>query len=491
MATDNPSELLPSATTIQRAVQQGERLALDFVSEYCNRIERLDSQVHAFLAFDKAAALAQASAVDNKRKAGKPLGKLAGVPIAIKDVLCTRGESTTCGSRMLEHFKPPYDAHVIERLRTEDAILIGRVNMDEFAMGSSTENSAYGPTYNPWDLQRVPGGSSGGSAAAVAADFAPLSLGTDTGGSIRQPASYCGVVGLKPTYGRVSRYGLVAYASSLDQIGPLAWTVEDAALLMNVLAGHDPRDATCQDQPVPDYLAYLNKKSPLTIGVPKEYFAAGLDPEVESSIRTALDVYQDAGCKLVDVSLPNAKYAVATYYLVATAEASSNLARYDGIHYGFRASRFRDMIDLYCQTRGQGFGPEVKRRIMLGTFALSAGYRDAYYVKALKVRRLIQDDYLNVFKQVDLIAGPVAPTPAFRVGEKTSDPLSMYLTDIYTIATNLAGIPAISVPCGFSKVGLPIGLHLQGKPFEEETLLRAGHWYQQMTQWQHRRPPLR
>jgi aspartyl-tRNA(Asn)/glutamyl-tRNA(Gln) amidotransferase subunit A len=419
------------------------------------------------------------------------LGALAGIPVAIKDVLCTRGQPTTCGSKILQNFVPPYDAHVITRLKQADAVLIGKTNMDEFAMGSSTENSAFQVTRNPWDLERIPGGSSGGSAAAVAADEAPLSLGTDTGGSIRQPASLCGVVGLKPTYGRVSRFGLVAYASSLDQIGPFAHDVAGIAVLLEAIAGHDARDSTSVQKPVPEYSKTLDDPvKPLTIGVPREYFGGGLDSEVEQAVRAALKVYQGQGATVQEISLPHSPYAIATYYLVATAEASSNLARYDGVHYGYRAKQHGDLIDMYCRSRGEAFGKEVQRRIMLGTYALSSGYKDAYYVKALKVRRLIKEDFDRAFAACDVVVGPTSPTAAFKVGEKTEDPLAMYLSDIYTISCNLAGLPGISIPCGFTQAGLPIGLQILAAPFEEEKLLRIARMHERATDWHTRRPKL-
>lgn len=390
---------------------------------------------------------------------------------------------------MLQNFRPPYDAHVIERLRAEGAILIGKVNQDEFAMGSSTETSIFGPSHNPWNVDCSAGGSSGGAAVAVASGMVPLSLGSDTGGSIRQPASFCGVVGMKPTYGRVSRYGLVAYASSLDQIGPLAGDAWGTALLLECIAGHDKRDSTSLSIDRPDCLAPLEQSlNGLRIGVAEEYFAEGLDAEVEASVREAIRVFESAGATVHPVSLPHSKYAVATYYLIACSEASSNLARYDGIHYGHRANKFGDLVDLYTQSRGEGFGQEVKRRIMLGTYALSAGYYDAYYLKALKVRRRIREDFDKAFESVDVIAGPVAPTPAFKLGEKLNDPLAMYLGDIYTISTNLAGLPGISVPCGFTMSKLPIGLQLQAPALQETRLLQAAHQFQQLTDW-HRRTP--
>ncbi|HJZ90367.1 MAG TPA: Asp-tRNA(Asn)/Glu-tRNA(Gln) amidotransferase subunit GatA [Gemmataceae bacterium] len=486
---------LTDTTAAELVVLQarGDATAEVITDAFLAAIRDRDPKVRVFLRVDETAARERARAVDAKRKRGEPLGPLVGVPVAIKDVLCTKWVPTTCGSRMLENFVPPYDAHVIERLTAADAILIGKTNMDEFAMGSSTENSAFFPTRNPWDLERIPGGSSGGSAAAVAAGEAPLALGTDTGGSIRQPAGLCGVVGLKPTYGRVSRYGLVAFASSLDQIGPFARNVTDCALLLETIAGHDLRDSTSVKQPVPGYTRTVNDPvKPLTIGVAREYFGSGLDAEVESAIRAALREYEKLGATVKEVSLPHSKYAIATYYLVATAEASSNLARYDGMHYGHRAKpkpgEKLDLIATYSRTRAEGLGKEVKRRVMLGTYALSSGYKDAYYVKALKVRRLIKTDFDRAFADCDVIMGPTSPTAAFKLGEKTADPLAMYLSDIYTISANLAGIAGMSIPCGFTKGGLPIGLQIQAPPFEEEKLLRVARMYERATDWHTRRP---
>jgi aspartyl-tRNA(Asn)/glutamyl-tRNA(Gln) amidotransferase subunit A len=471
--------------------QSGDTTAEVITDVFLSAIRQRDPQVRAFLHVDEDAARQQARAVDAKRKNGKPLGRLAGVPVAVKDVLCIRGTPTTCGSRMLQNFRPPYDAGVITRLKEANAVLIGKTNMDEFAMGSSTENSAYQITRNPWDVQRIPGGSSGGSAAAVAAAEVPLAIGSDTGGSIRQPASLCGVVGVKPTYGRVSRYGLVAFASSLDQVGPFAHDVADAALLLEVIAGHDPRDATSVDQSVPAYTKTLDEPvRPLTIGVPKEFFCEGLDFEVESAIRTAVKEYEKLGATIKEVSLPHSPYAIATYYVVATAEASSNLARYDGMHYGYRRPRKGDLIETYSRTRGEGFGKEVQRRIMLGTYALSSGYKDAYYVKALKVRRLIKDDFDRAFSECDVVVGPTAPTAAFKIGEKSTDPLAMYLSDIYTISCNLAGLPGMSIPCGFTRGGLPIGLQLLAPPFAEERMLRAARMFEKATDWHTKRPKM-
>jgi aspartyl-tRNA(Asn)/glutamyl-tRNA(Gln) amidotransferase subunit A len=468
---------------------RGEVSAEALTGEFLQAIRQRDPQVKAFLHVDEADALDQARAIDQRRRRGELVGTLAGLPVALKDVLCTRGRRTTCASKILQNFVPPYDAHVVSRLKQADAVLLGKTNCDEFAMGSSTENSAFLLTCNPWALDRIPGGSSGGSAAAVAACLAPLALGTDTGGSVRQPAGLCGITGLKPTYGRVSRYGLVAYASSLDQVGPLAHDVPDAALLLEIIAGHDPRDSTSVDTPVPPYRATIHQPvKPLTIGVAREHFGAGLDAEVEQAVRAALKTYEELGATVKELSLPHSPYAVATYYLVATAEASSNLARYDGVHYGYRAAEYDNLIDMVCRTRGEGFGSEVKRRIMLGTYALSSGYKDAYYLKALKVRRLIKEDFDRGFAACDVLVGPTSPTPAFRLGERTADPLAMYLSDIYTISSNLAGLPALSIPCGFTRAGLPVGLHLAAPPFQEEKLLRVARMYEQATDWHTRRP---
>jgi len=480
---------LPLTTSeLHRGLTDGTLTSRAVTGAFLDRICAGDGRIRAFLQVAAETALEQADVIDAKRRAGARVGPLAGLPVAIKDVICERGVPCTCASKMLENFKPPYDAHVIERLRAADAVLIGRTNMDEFAMGSSSENSAYQITRNPWDETRSPGGSSSGSAAAVAAEMAPLSLGSDTGGSIRQPASFCGVVGLKPTYGRVSRYGLVAFASSLDQIGPFARDVTGAALLLQVIAGHDPRDSTSVDRPVPDYLAALEQPlAGLKIGIAAEHFAEGLDPEVERTVRAAIEVYRQLGATIKLIQLPHTKYAVATYYIIAPSEASSNLSRYDGIHYGHRTAQPGNLFELYARSRGEGFGAEVKRRIMIGTFALSAGYADKYYVKALKVRRLIRQDFDAAFADVDVIAGPVAPTPAFKIGELANDPLAMYLSDVYTLSANLAGIPGMSVPCGFSAGGLPIGMQLLAPPFAEERLLRAAKMYEGATDWKTKR----
>lgn len=478
---------------LQDRFTKGDVTAQDIVRAYSLRINQVEPKIKAYVMLAKDSAMVQAEALDTQLKGWRKTVPLMGMPIAVKDNICTEGVPTTCSSRMLATFVPPYSATVVSRLRARGYLLLGKTNLDEFAMGSSTENSAFGPSRNPWNPAYVPGGSSGGSAAAVAADECAAALGSDTGGSIRQPAALCGVVGLKPTYGRVSRYGLVAFASSLDQIGPITKDVTDAAILMNAIAGHDPSDSTSANVPVPDYMKALKKQDvkKLRIGLPKEYFAEGLHPEVDQAVRQAVAVLQELGGDIKEISLPTTGAAVAAYYLIATAEASSNLARYDGVKYGLRAKQSKDLLDMYMKTRQEGFGPEVKRRIMLGTYALSAGYYDAYYGKAQAVRTLIRRDFEAAFKDVDLMATPVTPTPAFKLGEKIQDPLEMYLSDIYTISVNLAGIPAISVPCGFSKGGLPIGLQLIGRPFEEDIVLRGAHAYEQATEWRLRKPNLR
>ena len=462
-----------SSAELLRRLDSDDLTSRDIVRSCLDRIREHNPRLNAFLQVDEESALAQADSIDARRAAGERLGQLQGLPVGIKDNICRRNVQTTCASQMLASFRPPYDAHVIERIRTEDGVLLGSLNMDEFAMGSSTETSAFGPTRNPWDIERTPGGSSGGSAAAVAAGLVPLALGSDTGGSIRQPAAFCGCVGLKPTYGRVSRYGLVAFASSLDQIGPFARDSAGAALLLRVIAGHDQRDSTSVDCPVPNY----NGRCPeslkgLTIGIVPNHFSGGLDEDVDSSVRSTIEALQERGAVVQEIDLPHAEYSVATYYLIAPSEASSNLARYDGIHYGHRAEQFDDLADLYCRSRGEAFGAEVKRRIMLGTYALSAGYYDAYYLKALKMRRRIRQDFDRAFEQVDVIAGPVSPTPAFRIGENIDDPLAMYLNDLYTISANLSGIPSVSVPTGLTASCLPLAIQLQAPPFAEELLLQ-------------------
>jgi len=472
------------------AYRRGETTPTAVTEAYLARIARLDDRLGAYLTVTREQALRAAAASDARYRAGKPLGPLDGAPLAYKDVLCTRGVRTTCGSRILEGFVPPYDATAIERLGAVGAVMLGKGNMDEFAMGSSTEYSAFKPTRNPWDLARVPGGSSGGPAAAVAAGLAAGGLGTDTGGSIRQPAAFCGIVGLKPTYGRVSRYGLVAFGSSLDHIGPFARDVTDAALLLRAIAGADPRDSTCLDAPVPDYAATLAQGvRGRRLGVPDEYFIEGMDPEVERAVRAALDVLRGLGATVEGVSLPTTRHALATYYVIAPAEASSNLARYDGVKHGLRVTGATDLIEMSSRTRAAGFGAEVKRRIMLGTYVLSAGYYEAYYGRAQKVRTLVRRDFEAAFGRVDLIVAPMTPNVAFKHGEK-EDPLSMYLNDVFAVPADMTGLPAISVPCGFSAEGLPIGLQFIGKALDEPTLLRAAHAYEQATPWRTRRPSL-
>jgi len=476
---------------LQERFAAGDVSAFEIARAYSLRISQVEPKVKAYLTpTPKEVLLAQAEAIDRDLSAWRKTMSLMAMPIAIKDNICTEGIRTTCGSAMLEQFVPPYHASVVAAICRHRPLLMGKTNMDEFAMGSSTEHSAMGPTRNPWNLKYIPGGSSGGSAAAVAAEECVAALGSDTGGSIRQPAACCGVVGLKPTYGRVSRYGLVAFASSLDQIGPITRTVQDAALMLTVIAGTDPLDSTSANHPVPNFAKFTRKKhvKKLAFGVPKEYFAEGLDPEVEQAVRDAIEKLQQLGGTIKDVSLPNTEWAIAAYYLIATAEASSNLARYDGIKYGFRAKDRQSLLDLYRRTRAKGFGSEVKRRIMLGTYALSAGYYDALYGKAQAVRTLIRQDFEAVFQDVNLLVTPVMPTPAFPLGEKLQDPLQMYLSDMYTISASLAGIPAIAVPCGFSQKGLPLGLQIMGRSFDEETVLRAASAYEQATEWRKKRP---
>jgi aspartyl-tRNA(Asn)/glutamyl-tRNA(Gln) amidotransferase subunit A len=473
---------MPSAWTIddvRSAIAEGRTTASALAGQFYDRIKKEDAEVGAFLTLCEERALAQARRIDAMAEAGEPLPPLAGVPVAIKDVMVTSGVRTTAGSKILENFIPPYDCTAVARLEAAGAVILGKLNCDEFAMGSSNENSAFHPVHNPRDKSRVPGGSSGGSAAAVAAGMAVVTLGSDTGGSIRQPASFCGVVGLKPTYGRVSRYGLIAFASSLDHIGPFAKTVKEAALVLSAIAGRDPMDPTSANIPVPDYVAELeNPVRGLKVGVAKEYFGSGLDPEVRAAVEAAIQKLAELGCEVVPVSLPHTEYAIPTYYIVATAEASSNLARYDGVRYGFRA-KANTLSEMYRRSRDGGFGMEVKRRIMLGTYALSAGYYDAYYLKAQKVRTLLTRDFDEAFKGVDVIAAPTCPTPAFRLGEKVNDPLAMYLADIYTVTANLAGIPGISIPCGENHEKLPIGLQLFARHFDEATLLRVAHTFEQ------------
>jgi aspartyl-tRNA(Asn)/glutamyl-tRNA(Gln) amidotransferase subunit A len=482
-----------TAIEVRDRIAAGQTSSVEATRAVLERIDRLDPVVGAYLSLFPDRALVAAQEVDRKIAAGRPVGALAGVPIAIKDVMCTSFGTTTCGSRILQNFHSPYDATVVRKLLAADAVIVGKTNMDEFAMGSSTENSGLQKTVNPWDTSRVPGGSSGGSAAAMAARMCFAALGSDTGGSIRQPASFCGVVGLKPTYGRVSRYGLVAYGSSLDQIGPVAGTVADAALMLNVIAGHDPADSTSVDEqtaPVSDYLAGLNEPvQGLKIGIASA-FNAGAEPAVQQAVGAAVEEYRRAGAEIVEVEMPHLDYAIAAYYVIATAEASSNLARYDGVHYGYRSKNANDYIEVYSKSREEAFGKEVKRRIMLGTYALSSGYYDAYYLKALKVRNLIRGDFVRAFERCDCLMMPVAPTTAFKIGEKTDDPLKMYLADIYTVAVNLAGIPGISVPCGFDDAGLPIGLQILTPPFSEAKLLRIARTYEAQTDWHTRRPTM-
>jgi aspartyl-tRNA(Asn)/glutamyl-tRNA(Gln) amidotransferase subunit A len=479
-----------SSLTVHEAqdlLRRKEISSKEMVEDLIKRIKQVDGAVHGYLSFDAERALKDAAHAD----VSLPLG---GIPISIKDLVSVQGQPCGCASKILQGYVAPFDATVIKKLRAAGAIPFGRTNMDEFAMGSSTENSAFGPTCNPWDLERAPGGSSGGSSAVVAADEALAALGSDTGGSIRQPAALCGCVGIKPTYGRVSRYGLVAFASSLDQIGPLTKDVRDAAMIMNVISGVDPCDSTTLDEPVPDYTADLDKGvNNLTLGLPKEYFIEGLDPQVEEAVRAAVARYEKLGAKIAEISLPHTEYALSTYYIIAPAEASANLARFDGVRYGFRADGITGLLDHYGKTREEGFGQEVKRRIILGTYALSSGYYDAYYLRAQKVRTLIRRDFDDAFAKVDAILCPTSPTPAFRLGERTGDPLQMYLADVFTLAANMAGICGISIPCGFAEVEgtkLPIGLQILGKALNEATILRVAHTYEQSTDWHRAKPPL-
>jgi aspartyl-tRNA(Asn)/glutamyl-tRNA(Gln) amidotransferase subunit A len=484
-----------SLTQAMAALRSAECSSRELVQACLERSARLEPQLHAFLKLTPETALAQAAAADRRLRAWRrdqtfSLPPLTGIPLAIKDVLCVADLPCTCGSRILENYVPPYSATAVERLLAVGAIVIGKTNTDEFAMGSSTENSAYGVTHNPWDLERVPGGSSGGSAAAVSARLVPAALGTDTGGSVRQPAALCGLTGLKPTYGRVSRYGLVAFGSSLDVVGVLARSASDAAILFSQMAGYDPRDATTLDLPVPAWQASApDDLKGLRLGVPREYFIAGLQPEVQSAVRQAIAVFQELGAELHEISLPHTRYALPVYYLIAPAEASANLARYDGIRYGPRLAA-DDLWQLYCRTRGEKFGPEVKRRIMLGTYALSAGYYEAYYGQAQKVRTLIKRDFELAFAQVDLIAVPATPTTAFKIGAHSNDPLAMYLEDIFTLPANLAGVPGLAFPVGFDTAGLPVGMQLLGSHFQEGLLLQSVQAYQQVTGWHSHRPPL-
>ena len=476
-----------SIAALRAGLRAGEFSSEELTRAFLERIARLDPGLNAFVTVTGEQALEAARAADRRIAAGAA-GALEGIPLAHKDIFCTQGVRTSCGSRMLDNFIAPYDAAVVESLARAGAVMLGKTNMDEFAMGSSNETSYYGPVRNPWDTSAVPGGSSGGSAAAVAARLAPVATGTDTGGSIRQPAALCGVSGLKPTYGAVSRYGMIAFASSLDQAGPIAASAEDLAWILAAMSGFDPRDSTSLDRPVPDYPALLDQDlAGLRIGLPREYFGEGLDGAVGAAVEEAVRVYERLGAKAVEISLPNSALAVPTYYVVAPAECSSNLARYDGVRYGYRCESPRDLMDLYKRTRGEGFGAEVKRRIMIGTYVLSSGYYDAYYLKAQKLRRLISADFARAFEQVDLIMGPTSPEAAFKLGAKAQDPLTMYLSDIYTIAVNLAGLPGMSIPCGFAGA-LPVGLQLIGNYFDEARLLGAAHRYQQETDWHLRCP---
>ena len=478
-----------------RLMREGQISSRELTNALLERIDRLESGLHVFITLTPESALAQADHTDRIRAEWRksprtPLPPLLGLPIAIKDVLCVEGMRCTCGSRILENFLPPYSATAVIRLMQAGVVILGKTNMDEFAMGSSTENSAYGPTSNPWNTRHVPGGSSGGSAAGVAAHLFPAALGSDTGGSIRQPASYCGVTGLKPTYGRVSRYGLVAFGSSLDCVGAFAHNAADVEALFTIIAGHDPRDATSMDLPIPSI--DLNSKNSLggvRIGIPKEYFISGIQPEVEQAVSQAIHKLSSLGAEVLEISLPHTEYALPVYYLIAPAEASANLARYDGVRFGLRESN-ESMAEMFRQTRGAGFGPEVKRRIMLGTYALSAGYYDAYYSQAQKVRTLIKDDFDQAFQRVDAIATPVAPTTAFQLGEHTSDPLAMYLEDVFTLPANLAGVPGLAFPVGFDNANLPIGMQLMGRHFQEDLLIKVTHAYQQVTDWHQRQPEL-
>jgi len=475
---------------LQEQLREGTLSSAEITESVYRRIASVEDRVHAYITLTEEAATEQALAADRRIQEGGG-GPLTGIPIALKDVLCTQGTRTTCGSRMLENFIPPYDATVVGKLKDAGAVFVGKTNMDEFAMGSSTETSRFGITRNPWDLERIPGGSSGGSAAAVAADECIASLGTDTGGSIRQPAALCGVVGLKPTYGRVSRFGLVAFASSLDQIGPITKDVEDCAIMMNVISGHDTSDSTSVPVEVSDYRACLSKDiEGWTVGIPKEYFVEGIDPEIRASIDTTIKSLEELGARCRDISLPHTEYCVATYYIIAPSEASSNLARYDGVRYGFRAADGENLLDMYKKTRSSGFGAEVKRRIMIGTYSLSSGYYDAYYKKASQVRALIRDDFDQAFTQCDVILTPATPTPAFRIGEKMDDPLQMYLYDIFTLSANLAGVPGISIPCGYTKGGLPIGAQFMAGHFEEGKLLQIASAYESYSDHEKRKPDL-
>jgi len=478
-----------TACELSSLLAQGETSSLELTKIYLKEIESRDGELNSYIRVCADEAMAQAKAADARIKKGKDVTPLTGIPIALKDIFITKGIETTCASKILKGYVPPYDGTATAKLKDAGAVILGKLNMDEFAMGSSNEFSAFGAVRNPWKRDYAPGGSSGGSAAAVAARLAALAYGTDTGGSIRQPASFCGIVGLKPTYGRVSRYGIIAFASSLDQLGPMTRDVRDCAVALQAVAGYDPRDSTSIPADVPDYAAGLTGRvKGLTIGLPKEYFVSGIDPEVEQAVKKAADVLKENGASIREISLPHTKYAVACYYIVAPAEASANLARYDGIRYGHRASGKLDLAELFEASRTEGFGPEVTLRIIVGTYVLSSGYYDAYYLKAQRVRTLIKNDFLEAFEKCDAVLAPVAPTPPFKLGEKTDDPIKMYLNDIFTIPVNLAGLPGLAIPCGFSKAGLPIGMQLIGRPLDEMTLLNIGYAYEQATDW-HKRSP--
>ena len=480
-----------TAHELHEKLKAREITAVELTQSIYDRIDAVEEQTKGYITLTKEIALGQAETADAGFQRGDEMAPLAGIPTAIKDVICTKGILTTCGSRILGDFISPYDATVMTKLHQAGIVMVGKTNMDEFAMGSSTENSAYQTTRNPWDVETIPGGSSGGSAAVVAAGEAICSLGSDTGGSIRQPAALCGVVGMRPTYGRISRFGLVAFASSLDQIGPFSKDVTDCALMLNAICGHDPMDSTSANLPVPDFTkSLINDVQGVKIGIPKEYFIAGMDEEVEASVRNAIEELQSCGAIVKEISLPHTDYAIAAYYIIAPAEASANLARYDGVRYGFRAADAEELIDMYKQTRSQGFGDEVKRRIMLGTYALSSGYYDAYYLKAQKVRTLIKSDFDKAFEKVDVIVTPTAPTPAFKIGERTADPLQMYLSDVMNTPSSLAGLPGISIPCGFTKSGLPIGLQLLAPPFEEEKIMRVAYTFEQNSDHHRKQPNL-
>ena len=480
-----------SLSDLHNMLVNKEVSSTELTSAVLDRIKTVENDIKAFVTVTEDYALNKAKEVDNKLAAGDKLSPLAGIPAAIKDNICTDGIKTSCSSKMLENFVPPYNATVIDKLADNDMVMVGKLNMDEFAMGSSTENSRFFQTRNPWNTDTVPGGSSGGAVASVAADQAIYSLGSDTGGSIRQPASFCGVVGLKPTYGAVSRYGLIAFASSLDQIGPVTKNVRDNALVMNAITGHDPKDTTSADTKYPDYTSYLTGDiKGMKVGIPKEYFAEGMQPDVKAAIQKAIAKFEELGAICEETSLPHTEYALPAYYIIAPAEASSNLARYDGVRYGYRAENAEDIVDMFKRTRSEGFGTEVKRRIMLGTYVLSSGYYDAYYLKALKVRTLVKRDFDNAFQKYDVLISPTAPTVAFRVGEKVEDPLNMYLSDVCTIPINLAGIPAMSLPCGFSNDGMPIGLQIMGKAFGEGDIFKAAYAFEQTTEYHKRKPNL-